>query len=35
LQPTFRYSRFLTGVDCEPALAASLSKALSDAGLPE
>jgi TolB-like protein len=35
LQPKFRYSRFLTGVDCEPALAASLSKALSDAGLPE
>jgi hypothetical protein len=35
LQPTFRYSRFLAGVGCEPALAASLSKALSDAGLPE
>jgi TolB-like protein len=35
LQPTFRYSRFLTGVGCEPGLAASLSKALSDAGLPE
>ena len=35
LQPVFRYSRFLAGVDCEPTLAASLSEALRDAGLPE
>ena len=35
LQPVFRYSRFLAGVDCEPRLAASLSEALRDAGLPE
>jgi TolB-like protein len=35
LQPGFRYSRFLAGDDCEPTLAASLSKALSEAGLPE
>jgi TolB-like protein/Tfp pilus assembly protein PilF len=35
LQPVFRYSRFLAGVDCEPTLAASLSDALRAAGLPE
>ena len=34
LQPPFRYSRF-SGVDCTPALAASLSEALRAAGLPE
>jgi adenylate cyclase len=35
LQPVFRYSRFLAGANCDPMLAASLSKAFSDAGLPE
>jgi adenylate cyclase len=35
LQPVFRYSRFLAGANCEPAIAASLSTAFSDAGLPE
>jgi len=35
LQPVFRYGRFLAGVDCEPTLAALLSEALRDAGLPE
>ena len=35
LQPVFRYGRFFAGVDCEPTLAASLSEALRDAGLPE
>ena len=35
LQPVFRYSRFLAGANCEPALAASLSEALCAAGLPE
>ncbi|MGA7666811.1 MAG: adenylate/guanylate cyclase domain-containing protein [Pseudolabrys sp.] len=35
LQPPFRYSRFVTAVDCTPALAASLSEALRAAGLPE
>ena len=35
LQPAFRYSRQLAGVDCAPALAASLSEALRAAGLPE
>jgi TolB-like protein/Tfp pilus assembly protein PilF len=35
LQPAFRYSRQFAGVDCEPALATSLSEALSAAGLPE
>jgi tetratricopeptide (TPR) repeat protein len=35
LQPVFRYSRQFSGVNCAPALAASLSKALRDAGLPE
>jgi adenylate cyclase len=35
LQPPFRYSRFLAGVDCTPALAAPLGEALRAAGLPE
>jgi adenylate cyclase len=35
LQPAFRYGRQLSGVDCAPALAASLSEALSATGLPE
>jgi TolB-like protein len=35
LQPAFRYSRQFSGVDCAPALAASLSEALRLAGLPE
>jgi tetratricopeptide (TPR) repeat protein len=35
LQPGFRYSRQFSGVDCEPALAASLGEALRSAGLPE
>jgi TolB-like protein len=35
LQPAFRYSRQFSGVDCAPALAASLSEALRGAGLPE
>jgi adenylate cyclase len=35
LQPTFRYSRQFSGVDCAPALAASLGGALRAAGLPE
>ena len=35
LQPGFGYSRQFTGVDCAPALAASLSEALRAAGLPE
>jgi hypothetical protein len=35
LQPAFRYSRQFAGVDCAPALAASLSKALRATGLPE
>jgi tetratricopeptide (TPR) repeat protein len=35
LQPAFRYSRQFAGVDCAPALAASLSEALGAAGLPE
>lgn len=35
LQPAFRYSRQLSGVDCAPALAASLGEALLAAGLPE
>jgi adenylate cyclase len=35
LQPAFRYSRQFSGVDCAPALAASLSEALRAAGLPE
>jgi adenylate cyclase len=35
LQPGFRYGKQLTGVDCAPALAASLGDALRAAGLPE
>ena len=35
LQPTFRYSRHFSGVDCAPALASSLGEALRAAGLPE
>jgi tetratricopeptide (TPR) repeat protein len=35
LQPAFQYSRQFSGVDCAPALAASLSEALRAAGLPE
>jgi TolB-like protein/Tfp pilus assembly protein PilF len=35
LQPGFRYSRQFSGVDCAPALAASLSEALRATGLPE
>jgi hypothetical protein len=35
LQPAFRYSRQFAGVDCSPALAASLSEALRVTGLPE
>jgi adenylate cyclase len=35
LQPAFRYGRQFSGVDCAPALAASLSEALHIAGLPE
>jgi hypothetical protein len=35
LQPAFRYSLQFAGVDCAPALAASLSEALRATGLPE
>jgi tetratricopeptide (TPR) repeat protein len=35
LHPTFRYSRQFAGVDCAPALAASMGEALRAAGLPE
>ena len=35
LQPSFRYGQQFAGVDCAPALAASLSEALRAAGLPE
>ncbi|WP_204272543.1 hypothetical protein, partial [Enterobacter hormaechei] len=35
LQPTFRFSRQFSGVDCAPELAAKLGRALSVAGLPE
>jgi TolB-like protein len=35
LQPAFRYSRQFSGVDCAPALTASLSEALRVTGLPE
>jgi adenylate cyclase len=35
LQPTFRYSKQFSGVNCAPALAASLGGALSKIGLPE
>ncbi|HKA77998.1 MAG TPA: winged helix-turn-helix domain-containing protein [Pseudolabrys sp.] len=35
LHPTFRYSRQFAGVDCAPALAASMGEALRTVGLPE
>jgi len=35
LQPGFRYGRQFSGVNCAPALAASLGEALHAAGLPE
>jgi tetratricopeptide (TPR) repeat protein len=35
LHPTFRYGRQFQGVNCTPALAASLGAALRAAGLPE
>jgi adenylate cyclase len=35
LQPAFRYGRQFAGVDCAPALAATLSEALRVTGLPE
>jgi tetratricopeptide (TPR) repeat protein len=35
LHPTFRYGRQFAGVNCAPALAASLGDALRAAGLPE
>ncbi|SFO19810.1 TolB amino-terminal domain-containing protein [Bradyrhizobium sp. Ghvi] len=35
LHPTFRYGRQFQGVNCDPALAASLGEALRAAGLPE
>jgi TolB-like protein len=35
LHPTFRYGRQFSGVNCAPALAASLGDALRAAGLPE
>jgi len=35
LQSGFRYSRQFSGVDCAPALAAALSDALRETGLPE
>ena len=35
LHPTFRFSRQFAGVNCAPALAAVLGKALREAGLPE
>ena len=35
LHPTFRYGRQFAGVNCAPALAASLGEALRVAGLPE
>ena len=35
LQPLFRYSQLLAGVDCAPTLAASLGEALEAAGLPK
>jgi TolB-like protein len=35
LHPTFRYSRQFAGVDCAPALAASMAEALRMVGLPE
>jgi adenylate cyclase len=35
LQPVFRYSRHVASLNCEPALAVSLSEALRATGLPE
>jgi adenylate cyclase len=35
LQPTFRYSKQFSGVNCAPALAGSLGEALRGTGLPE
>jgi adenylate cyclase len=35
LQPSYRFGKHFAGVDCGPALAASLSEALRSAGLPE
>jgi tetratricopeptide (TPR) repeat protein len=35
LQPSYRFGKHFAGVDCAPALAASLSDALRTAGLPE
>jgi tetratricopeptide (TPR) repeat protein len=35
LHPTFRYGRQFAGVDCAPALAASMGDALRAVGLPE
>ena len=35
LHPVFRYSRFISSVNCESELAASIGEALRDAGLPE
>jgi tetratricopeptide (TPR) repeat protein len=35
LQPAFRYGRQFAGVDCAPALAASLGEALRTVGLPD
>jgi tetratricopeptide (TPR) repeat protein len=35
LHPAFRFGRQFAGVDCAPALAASMSEALRAAGLPE
>jgi hypothetical protein len=35
LQPGFRYSRFLVGMDCVPALAIPLCEAFRLTGLPE
>jgi adenylate cyclase len=35
LQPTFRYSKQFSGVNCAPALADSLGEALRETGLPE
>jgi tetratricopeptide (TPR) repeat protein len=35
LQPAFRYGLQFIGVDCAPALAASLGEALRTVGLPE
>jgi adenylate cyclase len=35
LQPSYRFGKHFAGVDCAPALAASLSEALTAVGLPE